>query len=89
MMPKKAKHFTAFMSTVCPCTVLARVIQDQQGTRIGVVFSKSFITLISGALLILNDMNKNRTRAKCRHEGGKLLGFFGYCYLPSLIWQSL
>ena len=29
---QKAKQFTAFMSTVCPCTVLARVIQDQQGT---------------------------------------------------------
>ena len=43
-MPKKAKQFTAFMSAVCPCTVLARVIQDQQGTRRGVVFTKSFIT---------------------------------------------
>ena len=40
---QKAKQFTAFMSTVCPCTVLARVIQDHQGTRREVVFTYEVI----------------------------------------------
>lgn len=47
------------MSTVCPCTVLARVIQDQQGTRREVVFTKSFITLN------LEDLIKSTLQGGC------------------------